>query len=267
MLGYNSSMKKGFTLVELSIVLVIVGLLTAGIMVGQSLIESSRIARTVKEIQQIEITMEQFQSKFRGLPGDSKIFGGNGDGRIDSVLFTVGGAGNGEDFAMWKNLYDTGFWKDGYEAASGPTGLHGDAPGGDDNRETTTGVNIPISASDAAAGIYIGWWGPNWDLAGEDWDDRRIRDGFNNHFAFVGKDSGYTNGRENFDKIHKVSFLASVDKKMDDALPGQGDIMTMPRKQSWHNPECVTTDNSTTARYETSDIDEDICTLLVHFNF
>ena len=50
--------KSGFTLVELSIVLVIIGLLIGGILVGQSLIESAKMNSFVRQVQQIDIAGE-----------------------------------------------------------------------------------------------------------------------------------------------------------------------------------------------------------------
>ena len=77
-------MKKGFTLVELSIVLVIIGMLVGGILVGQSLIDSARLQKAVRSIQQYQSAVLLFQSKFKSLPGDSKLFPqqGNNDGQI-----------------------------------------------------------------------------------------------------------------------------------------------------------------------------------------
>lgn len=75
-------MKIGFTLVELSIVLVIIGLLIGGILVGQSLIESSRIHATTQQISQFDVAVGAFDSKYRALPGDAVPFGGDGDGLI-----------------------------------------------------------------------------------------------------------------------------------------------------------------------------------------
>ena len=74
---------NGFTLVELSIVLVIIGLLIGGILVGQSLIESAKINSTAQQIQQFDAGVMAFKSRYKGLPGDSIYFGGDGDGYID----------------------------------------------------------------------------------------------------------------------------------------------------------------------------------------
>ena len=80
-------MEKGFTLVELSIVLVIIGLLIGGILVGQSLIESAKINRFLSELQQYEIATIQFHRKFKKYPGDSTYFipPGDGDGRLNGI--------------------------------------------------------------------------------------------------------------------------------------------------------------------------------------
>ena len=53
-------MKKGFTLVELSIVLVIIGLLIGGILVAQSMIHTAKIQNTVRLIQQMDTAVSNF---------------------------------------------------------------------------------------------------------------------------------------------------------------------------------------------------------------
>lgn len=66
--------KKGFTLVELSIALVIIGLLIGRILVGQSLIDSARVSNEVRKISQWSIAVVLFEDKFKQYPGYSNYF-------------------------------------------------------------------------------------------------------------------------------------------------------------------------------------------------
>src|SRR5476649_103906 len=82
-------MKRGFTLVELSIVLVIIGLLIGGILVAQSMTETARIVAVAAQIQQFDAGVESFKAKYNALPGDAQQFGGNGDGLV--TITSTGG--------------------------------------------------------------------------------------------------------------------------------------------------------------------------------
>ncbi|MDP3172332.1 MAG: type II secretion system protein, partial [Polaromonas sp.] len=66
------SFKKqaGFTLVEIAIVLVIVGLLLAGVLKGQELIESSRAKNLGKDMDAIAAGMISYTDRFKRTPGD-----------------------------------------------------------------------------------------------------------------------------------------------------------------------------------------------------
>src|ERR1700712_2007792 len=95
-------MKKqpGFTLIELSIVLVIIGLVVGGVLVGQDLIKAAGVRATISQIEKSNTAVNTFRSKYDGLPGDlatasairfglyypttpSGVYNGNGDGIID----------------------------------------------------------------------------------------------------------------------------------------------------------------------------------------
>jgi prepilin-type N-terminal cleavage/methylation domain-containing protein len=75
----------GFTLVELSIVLVIIGLLIGGILAAQSMISTSKVVAVAAQIQQFDAGVENFKTKYNYLPGDAPAFGGDGDGLIDTT--------------------------------------------------------------------------------------------------------------------------------------------------------------------------------------
>jgi prepilin-type N-terminal cleavage/methylation domain-containing protein len=64
--------KSGFTLLELSIVLVIIGLVVGGVVVGQSLVEQARINRINRDFQQYHAAFQAFRLKYRAFPGDFK---------------------------------------------------------------------------------------------------------------------------------------------------------------------------------------------------
>lgn len=113
-------MRKGFTLVELSIVLVIIGLLIGGILAAQSMIASSRIQKAVKTLQQFDTAVSNFQVKYNSLPGDTKLMtpSGDGDGEIEDASQNFWGymwQFTGEIAQVWPHLQMAGFM------ASSPT--------------------------------------------------------------------------------------------------------------------------------------------------
>ena len=66
----HSNSQSGFTLVELSIVMIIIGLLIGGILKGQELIENTRIASTISLLKQVEVAYHTFTDSYQGKPGD-----------------------------------------------------------------------------------------------------------------------------------------------------------------------------------------------------
>jgi prepilin-type N-terminal cleavage/methylation domain-containing protein len=65
-----SSPEQGFTLIELSIVLVIIGLIVGGVLVGQDLIRAAEIRATVGQIEKYNSSVNTFRTKYNGIPGD-----------------------------------------------------------------------------------------------------------------------------------------------------------------------------------------------------
>ncbi len=62
--------KSGFTLVEISIVLVIIGLVTASVLVGRNLIEAAEMRASITQTERYQLAVKTFQTKYNSLPGD-----------------------------------------------------------------------------------------------------------------------------------------------------------------------------------------------------
>ncbi len=66
------SKQTGFTLIEIAIVLVIIGLLLGGVLKGQELINSARVKNLATDFKNIPVYIYGYQDKYRALPGDDK---------------------------------------------------------------------------------------------------------------------------------------------------------------------------------------------------
>src|ERR1700751_5263987 len=61
---------RGFTLIELSIVLVIIGLIVGGVLVGQDLIRAAEVRATISQIEKYKTAVNTFPGKYNATPGD-----------------------------------------------------------------------------------------------------------------------------------------------------------------------------------------------------
>lgn len=61
---------RGFTLIEMSIVLVVIGLIVGGVLVGQDLIRAAGVRATITQIEKYNTATNTFREKYGALPGD-----------------------------------------------------------------------------------------------------------------------------------------------------------------------------------------------------
>ncbi len=100
--------QRGFTLIEMSIVLVIIGLIIGGILKGQELIESSRQKNLISQIDRVKAGITTFIDRFKEYPGDfarastllnAQLGNGNSDGHVGATVANVAGMVTGQNGA------------------------------------------------------------------------------------------------------------------------------------------------------------------------
>ena len=100
--------RNGFTLIELSMVMVVIGLLAAGILVGRQMLKAAELRSVATDSIRFKTEFGAFKLKYNGIPGDlrnaTSFFGGsvtngNGNRRIDYLLGEPG-----EEYLAWNHL-------------------------------------------------------------------------------------------------------------------------------------------------------------------
>lgn len=93
------SKQSGFTLVEIAIVLVIIGLLLGGILKGQEMIVQAKIKNAMADFSGISAAYHGYQDRYRALPGDDS----GAAGRWTSPTTAVSGSGDGVVLGLYNS--------------------------------------------------------------------------------------------------------------------------------------------------------------------
>ena len=116
--------EQGFTLVEIAIVLVIIGLLLGGLLKGQEMITQAKIKNLIADFSGISAAYHGYNDRYRAIPGDDLNAGGaggrwgaaatsgDGDGVVEGNYNTTGTAptdATGESRRWWDHLRRAGF--------------------------------------------------------------------------------------------------------------------------------------------------------------
>jgi prepilin-type N-terminal cleavage/methylation domain-containing protein len=218
--------RNAFSLVELSIVLVILGLLVGGILAGQSLIRAAELRSVTAQYQRFYSAVFTFRDKYFALPGDmnnAQSFWGvahatpatcattasttavtcNGDG--DGIL-EDNAAGSNEVFRFWQHLANAGLIEGTYSGVGVVTtygATTANAPTGKLSNSLWFVYNWGTQSGATASGIFDGV--------------------YNNSFEFGG--SGAATNSDPINAIFKPEELWNIDTKMDDGKPATGTLV------------------------------------------
>lgn len=255
----------GFTLVELSIVLVIVGLIIGGILYGQTMIKSAEIRAAISETEKFTAATYTFKTKYNGLPGDfsnATDFWGAADPDPNTCKTTIGagyttcnGDGSGtigdqtapmsyEWYRFWHHLFIAGLIKGSYTGVQGPGGVH----------DAIVGTNIPETPI-PGSGFAISWRSPI--PAGH----AHLYEGTYATTLVLGAP---LSGNFPYSAILTPTEAHEFDCKIDDCKPAVGIVRAL-KSTSTYTPGCTTTDVVATAEYAATQ--GKLCSLLIKMAF
>lgn len=108
--------QKGFTLVELAIVLVIIGIILGAVLKGQELIKNAKEKRLYNMYREMIAAVNTYLDRYNALPGDDSKAGtrwsgqpsGDGDGQIDQFNFSCTNTTAQETCYIWQHLRVSG---------------------------------------------------------------------------------------------------------------------------------------------------------------
>lgn len=264
---------QGFTLIELAIVIVIIGLIIGGVMAGEALMRSAQIQNTVNDYNAWTTAVRTFQLKYNSIPGDmvnatdywpqasscpgtkntsptptDMTCNGNGDEKIDNGSLTL----NNETYLFWQHLANAGLIRGQYTGVAYSTRST-------DTLDSVDSPNVPNSRIPGAHWnvIYVGLPSTNIIYAGNMFDGQD----YGNVYRLGGGGSGWR-------QIIAPVDAHSVDIKMDDGKPGTGILTTIPWQADSKNVNlaCTDTDIPDTAVYMMNNTNRD-CTLVFKSGF
>ena len=245
-------MKQGFTLVELSIVLVILGLLAGGVLTGQSLIRAAELRSISTDLNRYNSAVDNFRTRYVGLPGDItnavNYWGADTASSCteapaagDRVLKTAtcNGNGNGvmgdntfkanELFRAWQQLANAGLIEGNYTGVAGALS----------SRHAVIGANAPGSRINNAGFCFM-------EADYTSAHPQRFVNASSKNLIEFGGPSDVAGGYEFYYTVIKPTEAWNIDVKMDDGKPGIGRLMT------WKG-SCATTTDPNTAEYALTD--------------
>ena len=162
--------QSGFTLIEIAIVLVIIGLLLGGVLKGQELINSAKVKNLASDFKNIPVFIYGYQDKFKALPGDDSSIASHlptatpctvtankcnpGSGLIDGNWDDDGVTA--ESYVFWQHVRLAGFGPGSIDTAAAVTDYISKNAVGGRIGITNSGTNSPIiNPNGGLKGTYV----------------------------------------------------------------------------------------------------------------
>ncbi len=128
--------RAGFTLVELSIVLVIIGLIIAGVLTGRQILKNAQITNTLNAIQSYQAQFQTYVQNYGAMPGDdanatsrfsgaANVANGDGSGTLDGAFDAVKSPASVETQYAWIDLRAAGLVKNQTSGIQPPNNFGG----------------------------------------------------------------------------------------------------------------------------------------------
>lgn len=138
----------GFTLIEIAIVMVVIGVLLGGVLKGSEVITSAKLKRVVSDVQGVRVAIYSYQDRYRALPGDdprasahfASASNGDGDRQIDGNFYSK--TATDETQLLWQHLRAAGLIEGDSTSGAQPSNAFGGILGVESDRLGMTGVVI-----------------------------------------------------------------------------------------------------------------------------
>ena len=257
--------KEGFTLVELSIVIVILGLLVGGIIVGSNLVHNAELRSTISDIERYMQAINTFKDKYKALPGDmpnATSFWGEAHATPATCITTIGsdtetcnGDGDGRinDFSESATLYERfRAWQHLSNAGMIEGSFNGVADVGTDKGQP--GTNVPGSALGEAIGFGLNFNPVTTGTANFYAGD------YGNTLSF-----GISGGSNMLNAGVSTQDAWHIDQKIDEGRPAYGMVLSQ-KPGGGVNANCSTSDTASSAVYDFS-VEGPQCALLIRTRF
>jgi prepilin-type N-terminal cleavage/methylation domain-containing protein len=146
--------QTGFTLVEIAIVLVIIGLLLGGVLKGQSMIENAKIRNVINDLNSVQAAFYAYRDRFNAVPGDDAaatvhfgagVTNGGGNGVIAGAYNATVPAAGTESSNFWQHVRSAGFMKGAPTSGVPPQAATGGMIGVQDSPYGLTGPAVCVS--------------------------------------------------------------------------------------------------------------------------